>query len=134
KTVAKEGGQGRSYTGDYDFYERARALDAVQREAAYERQQSMLAKEMRFVERFRAQVAKAPQVQSRLKKLDKIERLQPPRRLVEKEFEFRRPSRSGEDVAKVERVHKQYGAHTVHDDLSVLVRRGERWAVMGENG
>ena len=101
KIVEIDGGDVRSYTGDYDFYEQARALDAVQREAAYERQQAMLAKEMRFVERFRAQAAKAAQVQSRIKKLEKIERVEPPRRLVEREFDFKRPPRSGDDVVKV---------------------------------
>src|SRR5207249_344741 len=97
-------------------------------------QQAMLAKELRFIERFKAQAAKAAQVQSRVKKLDKIERIEPPRRLVEKRFEFHRPPRSGDDVVKVAHVTKAYGARTVHDGLDLLVRRGERWAVMGENG
>jgi ATPase subunit of ABC transporter with duplicated ATPase domains len=134
KIVEIDGGQVRSYTGDYDFYERARALEAERREAEYQRQQAMLAKELRFVERFRAQAAKAAQVQSRLKKLDKIERVEPPRRLVEKQFDFRPAPRSGDDVVKVDGVSKRYGARVVHDGLSLLVRRGERWAVMGENG
>ena len=94
----------------------------------------MLAKEMRFVERFRAQAAKASQVQSRIKKLDKIERIEPPRRLVEKQFDFRKPPRSGDDVIKVEGLCKAYGTRKVHDHLDMLIRRGERWAVMGENG
>ncbi len=134
KIVEIDGGQVRSYTGDYDFYEAAREKEAARREAEYERQQAMLAKEMRFVERFRAQAAKAAQVQSRLKKLDKIERVEPPRRLVERDFEFRTPPRSGDDVVKVQGVTKRYGAHVIHDALGLLVRRGERWAVMGENG
>jgi ATPase subunit of ABC transporter with duplicated ATPase domains len=134
KIVEIDGGQVRSYTGDYDFYERARALEAERREAEYARQQAMLAKEMRFVERFRAQAAKASQVQSRIKKLDKIERIEEPRRLVEKTFDFRRTARSGEDVIKVEHLCKAYGTRKVHDGLNLLVRRGERWAVMGENG
>jgi ATPase subunit of ABC transporter with duplicated ATPase domains len=134
KIVEIDGGAVRSYTGDYDHYEAARALDAEQREAAYQRQQSMLAKEMRFVERFRAQAAKASQVQSRIKKLDKIERIEPPRRLIEKDFDFRRPPRSGDDVIKVARVSKIYGPRVVHEKLDLLIRRGERWAVMGENG
>src|SRR5262249_23801505 len=91
-------------------------------------------KEMRFVERFRAQAAKASQVQSRVKKLDKIERIAPPRRLVEKRFDFRAPARSGEDVIRVEGVRKTYGPKVVHQGLSLLVRRRERWASMRENG
>ncbi len=134
RIVEIDGGEVRSYTGDYEFYEAARALEAERRAAEYERQQSMLTKEMRFVERFRAQAAKASQVQSRIKKLDKIERIEPPRRLIEKSFDFRPPPRSGEDVIKVSAVEKRYGARVVHDGLSLLVRRGERWAIMGENG
>jgi ATPase subunit of ABC transporter with duplicated ATPase domains len=134
KIVEIDGGQVRSYTGDYEFYERARAVEAAEREAAYQRQQAMLQKELRFVERFRAQAAKAAQVQSRLKKLDKIERLEPPRRIVDRRYDFRKPPRSGDDVVKVEDVQKHYGARVVHDGLSLLIRRGERWAVMGENG
>jgi ATPase subunit of ABC transporter with duplicated ATPase domains len=73
-------------------------------------------------------------VQSRLKKLEKIERLEPPRRLIERQFAFRRAPRSGEDVVKMSGVSKSFGARRVHDGLDLLVRRGERWAVMGENG
>jgi ATPase subunit of ABC transporter with duplicated ATPase domains len=134
KIVEIDGGQVRSYTGDYDFYEQARTLEAERREAEYQRQQAMLAKEMRFVERFRAQAAKAAQVQSRIKKLEKIERIEPPRRIIEKQYDFRPPPRSGDDVIKVEQVTKAYGARKVHDGLDMLMRRGERWAVMGENG
>jgi ATPase subunit of ABC transporter with duplicated ATPase domains len=132
--VEIDAGQLRSYSGNYDFYERAREVEAARREAEYQRQQAMLAKETRFVERFRAQAAKAAQVQSRVKKLEKIERIEPPRRLVERSYDFRAPTRSGDDVVKVERASKGYGARVVHDRLDLLVRRGERWAVMGENG
>ena len=134
KIIEIDGGEIRSFTGNYDFYEAARALEAQRREAEYDRQQAMLAKEMRFVERFRAQAAKASQVQSRIKKLEKVEKIEPPRRLIEKEFDFRVPPRSGDDVVKVEGVKKAYGSKVVHGGLDLLVRRGERWAVMGENG
>jgi ATPase subunit of ABC transporter with duplicated ATPase domains len=134
KIVEIDGGALRTYAGNYDFYEGARALEASRREAEYERQQAMLAKELRFVERFKAQAAKAAQVQSRVKKLEKIERLEPPRRIVEKTYNFRAPVRSGDDVIKVERVAKAYGARVVHGGLDLLVRRTERWAIMGENG
>ena len=134
KIVEIDGGEIRSYTGNYDFYERARQLEAERREAAYARQQAMLAKESRFIERFKTHVAKAAQVQSRLKKLDKIEKVAEPRRIVEKHFEFKTPSRSGDDVVRLASLRKAYGARVVHAGLTLTVRRKERWAVMGENG
>ncbi|HUJ60183.1 MAG TPA: ABC-F family ATP-binding cassette domain-containing protein [Kofleriaceae bacterium] len=134
KIVEIDGGDLRSYGGNYDFYERAREIEAARREAAYARQQAMLAKESRFVERFKTHVAKAAQVQSRLKKLDKIEKLAEPRRIVDKTFEFRAPPRSGDDVVRLAGIGKAYGARVVHRDLTLTVRRTERWAVMGENG
>jgi len=134
RIVEIDGGEIRSYTGDYDAYEIARALGAAQREAEYARQQAMLAKEIRFIERFKAQPAKASQVQSRAKKIDKIERIEPPRRLVERRFNFRRVERSGSEVVTLKGVVKQFGAKAVHRGVDLLVRRGERWAFMGENG
>jgi ATPase subunit of ABC transporter with duplicated ATPase domains len=134
KIVEIDGGEIRTYSGNYDFYEQQRELEAARREAEYARQQSMLAKESRFIERFKAQAAKASQVQSRIKKLDKIEKIEPPKRLVERRFEFRAPSRSGDDVVKVEGLRKAYGERVVHNGVSLVVRRRERWAVMGENG
>jgi ATPase subunit of ABC transporter with duplicated ATPase domains len=134
KIIEIDGGQIRTYSGNYDFYEQARQVEAERREAEYQRQQAMLAKESRFIERFKAQVAWAGQVQSRIKRLEKIERLEPPRRLVEKRFDFKVPPRSGEDVIKVAKVTKAYGRRVVHDGLDLLVRRGERWSVMGANG
>jgi ATPase subunit of ABC transporter with duplicated ATPase domains len=134
KIVEIDGGAVRTYTGNYDFYEKMRAEEAVRREAEYARQQAMLAKESRFIERFKTHVAKAAQVQSRIKKLDKIEKVEEPRRIVEKHFEFRVPPRSGDDVVKIAGVRKAYGAKVVHAGLTMTVQRKERWAVMGENG
>jgi ATPase subunit of ABC transporter with duplicated ATPase domains len=134
KIVEIDGGEIRAFTGNYDFYEKARAEEAARREAEFSRQQAMLAKESRFIDRFKAQAAKAAQVQSRIKKLDKIEKIEPPKRLVEKRYEFRPPARSGDDVVKVVELRKAYGPRVVHDKLSLTVQRGERWAVMGENG
>ena len=79
KIVEIDGGDLTSYTGDYEFYERQRAMNEAQAEAQYERQQAMLAKEQRFIDRFKAQAAKAAQVQSRVKKLEKIEKVEPPK-------------------------------------------------------
>jgi len=134
KIVEIDGGEIRVYTGNFDFYEHQREQQAAQRASAWERQQAMLAKEMRFVERFKAQAAKAAQVQSRVKKLDKIERLAPPRRLVERNFQFKAAGRSGDDVIRAEHLAKAYGDLVVHKDLSLLINRKQRWAVMGANG
>jgi ATPase subunit of ABC transporter with duplicated ATPase domains len=134
KIVEIDGGEIKSYSGDYEFYEQQRALAQAQQAAQYERQQAMLAKEKAFIERFKARASHAAQVQSRVKKLEKIEKVEPPRKLIEKTFDFKPAPRSGDDVIKVEGVCKQYGSKVIHDGLSMLVRRTERWAVMGENG
>jgi ATPase subunit of ABC transporter with duplicated ATPase domains len=127
-------GEVTTYSGNYDFYERERALREVNREAAYARQQAMLAKEQRFIERFAAHAAKAAQVQSRVKALEKIERVELPKRRRVVAFDFRQPPRSGDQVAVVEGIAKRYGSRVVYDGLSLTVRRGERWCVMGKNG
>src|SRR5688500_6315693 len=122
------------YSGNYDFYERERALRDANREAAYARQQAMLAKEQRFIERFKAQAAKAAQVQSRIKALDKIEKVEPPKKRQVVDFDFRQPPRSGDQVIVIDDIHKAYGTRKVYDGLSLTIRRGERWCLMGRNG
>jgi ATPase subunit of ABC transporter with duplicated ATPase domains len=122
------------YSGNYDFYERERVLREANREAAYARQQAMFAKEQRFIERFAAHAAKAAQVQSRVKALEKIEKVEPPKKRRVVEFDFRQPARSGDQVAVLADLTKGYGQRTVHDGLNLTVRRGERWCVMGRNG
>src|SRR5512143_4036719 len=122
------------YSGNYDFYERERGIREANREAAYARQQAMLAKEQRFIERFAAHAAKAAQVQSRVKALDKIEKIQLPKRRRVVHFDFRSPPRSGEQVLTIENVGKAYGRRVIYDGLNLTVRRGERWCVMGKNG
>jgi ATPase subunit of ABC transporter with duplicated ATPase domains len=94
----------------------------------------MLAKEQRFIDRFRTHAAKAAQVQSRIKALDKIEKIELPKRRQVVKFEFRVPPRSGDQVAVIEDLHKSYGARVIYDGFSLTIRRGERWAVMGRNG
>jgi ATPase subunit of ABC transporter with duplicated ATPase domains len=123
-----------TYTGNYDFYERERALREANREAAHARQQAMLAKEQRFIDRFAAHAAKAAQVQSRVKALEKIEKIELPKKRRVVKFEFRPPPRSGDDVVMLERLGKRYGPRVIYDDLDFMARRGERWAVMGRNG
>jgi len=129
-----DGGEITSYSGNYDFYERERAIRETNREAAYARQQAMLAKEQRFIERFAAHAAKAAQVQSRVKALEKIEKIELPKKRKVVKFDFRPPPRSGDQVFVVDGVSKAYGPRVVYDGLSMTIRRGERWCVMGKNG
>jgi len=134
KVVEIDGGQLTSYSGNYEFYEQQRALNEKQQQAQFERQQAMLAKEIKFIERFKARASHAAQVQSRVKKLEKIERVEPPKRRQTVAFEFLPAPRSGEDVVSLKRVHKGYGARRIYDGLDFRVRRRERWCVMGVNG
>jgi ATPase subunit of ABC transporter with duplicated ATPase domains len=129
-----DGGEITVYSGNYDFYERERAIRETNREAAYARQQAMLAKEQRFIERFAAHAAKAAQVQSRVKALEKIEKIELPKKRRVVKFDFRQPPRSGDQVAVLDEISKAYGRRVVHDHLSAVIRRGERWCVMGKNG
>ncbi|HTM34873.1 MAG TPA: ABC-F family ATP-binding cassette domain-containing protein [Vicinamibacterales bacterium] len=122
------------YSGNYDFYERERAVREANLQAAFARQQAMLAKEQRFIDRFRTHAAKAAQVQSRIKALDKIEKIELPKRRQIVKFEFRTPPRSGDQVVVIEDLHKAFGSRVIYDGLGLTVRRGERWAVMGKNG
>ena len=134
KIVEIDAGELTIFSGDYEFYMRQRAVLDAQAESEFERQQAMLAKEEAFIARFKARASHAAQVQSRVKKLEKIERVEPPRRRTKLRFDFPQAPRSGEDVAKLDGVRKAYGARVVHDGLDLLVRRRERWCVMGVNG
>jgi ATPase subunit of ABC transporter with duplicated ATPase domains len=134
KVVEIEGGALTTYSGNYDFYEQQRALGERQRQAQFDRQQAMLAKEIKFIERFKARASHAAQVQSRVKKLDKIERVEPPRRRQAVQFDFRTPPRSGDEVAGFANVHKGYGSRPIYAGLDFQVRRNERWCVLGVNG
>jgi len=134
KVVEIDGGTLTTFSGDYEFYEQQRALNEKQQQAQFERQQAMLAKEIKFIERFKARASHAAQVQSRVKKLDKIERVEPPRRRQTVAFDFLPAPRSGEDVVSLKRVHKGYGSKRIYDGLDFMIRRRERWCVMGING
>jgi ATPase subunit of ABC transporter with duplicated ATPase domains len=134
KIIEIDGGELNSYSGNYDFFERERAIADEHKQAAYDRQQATLKKELAFIERFKARASHAAQVQSRVKKLDKIEKVEPPKRHKTVVFEFRDAPRSGEDVAKLSGVKKAYGTRKIYDGLDFLVRRGERWCVLGVNG
>jgi ATPase subunit of ABC transporter with duplicated ATPase domains len=134
KVVEIDGGQLTTYSGNYEFYEQQRALSEKQQQAQFERQQAMLAKEINFIERFKARASHAAQVQSRVKKLEKIERVEPPRRRQTVSFDFLPAPRSGEDVVSLKNVHKGYGNRSIYEGLDFMVSRRERWCVMGING
>jgi ATPase subunit of ABC transporter with duplicated ATPase domains len=134
KVVEIDGGALTAYSGNYEFYEQQRALAEKQQQAQFDRQQAMLAKEINFIERFKARASHAAQVQSRVKKLDKIERVEPPRRRQTVSFDFLPAPRSGEDVVSLKNVHKGYGTRSIYAGLDFLVSRRERWCVMGING
>jgi ATPase subunit of ABC transporter with duplicated ATPase domains len=134
KIIEIDGGTLTTYSGDYEFYETQRALNEKQQQAQFERQQAMLAKEINFIERFKARASHAAQVQSRVKKLDKIERVEPPKRRQSVAFDFAPAPRSGDDVVNLRGVHKRYGNRVIYDGLDLLVRRRERCCVLGVNG
>ncbi|RWD79290.1 ABC-F family ATP-binding cassette domain-containing protein [Mesorhizobium sp.] len=134
KVIEIDAGALTSYSGNYEFYQEQRALADKQLQAQFERQQAMLAKEIAFIERFKARASHAAQVQSRVKKLDKIDRVEPPKRRQTVAFEFRPAPRCGEDVATLKGIHKSYGSRSIYAGLDFQVRRRERWCVMGVNG
>jgi ATPase subunit of ABC transporter with duplicated ATPase domains len=134
KIIEIDGGSLNTYSGDYEFYEGQRELNEKQQQAQFERQQAMLAKEIKFIERFKARASHAAQVQSRVKKLDKIDRVEPPRRRQTVSFNFAPAPRSGNDVVALKNVGKHYGSKTIYEGLDFMIRRQERWCVMGVNG
>ncbi len=132
-------GQATTYNGDYDFYLRERDIRREQLQASYRRQQEMLAKEEEFIAKFAARVSHAAQVQSRIKKLEKIERIVlPPEQKVMK-FNFAVPPRSGEDVLHLKNLGKEWqtvngSIQPVFSGLSGTIRRLEKIALVGVNG
>ncbi|MBB4954796.1 ATP-binding cassette subfamily F protein 3 [Agrobacterium vitis] len=134
KIIEIDSGSLNSYSGDYAFYEGQRALNEKHQQSQFERQQAMLAKEIKFIERFKARASHAAQVQSRVKKLDKIDRVEPPRRRQTVAFDFLPAPRSGDDVINIKNVHKSYGSRVIYEGLDFMVKRRERWCIMGING
>ncbi|MFT8712408.1 ABC-F family ATP-binding cassette domain-containing protein [Komagataeibacter rhaeticus] len=134
KVIEIDGGSLTSFSGDYEFYEQQRAQNEKQQQAQFERQQAALAKEINFIERFKARASHAAQVQSRVKKLEKIDRVEPPKRRQAVSFEFPPAPRSGEDVVRLRGVDKRYGSRVIYQGLDLLVRRRERCCILGVNG
>ena len=128
-----------TYSGNYDFYLREREIRREQLLASHRRQQEMLAKEEEFIARFAARASHASQVQSRVKKIAKIERIEIPAEQRSIRFEFAEPPRSGDDVARLEGLGKVWprpdGAQkAVFGGITGTIRRQEKIAVVGVNG
>ncbi len=134
KVLAIEPDEVLFHPGNYDSYVTSREKDLEMRENAARRQEAMLKKEMRFIERFRYKATKAAQVQSRIKKLDKIERITVPRTTRKIAFHFPDPPRVGEEVISLKHIAKSYGDKPVYTDLNLVIRRGDRAALVGPNG
>jgi ATP-binding cassette subfamily F protein 3 len=133
------GGTITTYGGNYDFYLREREIRREQLLASHRRQQEMLAKEEEFIARFAARASHAAQVQSRVKKLEKIERIEIPPEQKTIKFAFAEPPRSGDDVVRIDGLSKTWplpngGEKSVFGGVSGLIRRGEKIAVVGVNG
>jgi ATP-binding cassette subfamily F protein 3 len=128
-----------TYGGNYDFYIREQEIRLKQLLASHRRQQEMLAKEENFIARFKARVSHAAQVQSRIKKLEKIERIELPEQQRIIKFEFSAPPRSGDDVVLVDGLTKTWETpgrepKTVFSDIAGLINREDKIAVVGVNG
>ena len=128
-----------TYSGNYDFYLREREIRREQLLASHRRQQEMLSKEEDFIARFAARASHASQVQSRIKKIDKIERIEIPAEQRTIKFEFAEPPRSGDDVVKLDGLGKVWprpdgGEKSVFGGITGIIRRQEKIAVVGVNG
>ena len=120
--------------GNYDSFIAARQKELEITEATAKRQELKIKKEMRFIDRFRAKNTKARQVQSRIKRLEKMERTVVPRATRKIHFKFPEPPRSGEEVITLRHIHKSYEANVVYRDLNLVLHRGDRVALVGPNG
>jgi len=128
-----------TYSGNYDFYVREREIRRDQLLASHRRQQEMLSKEEEFIARFAARASHASQVQSRVKKIAKIERIEIPAEQRSIKFEFAEPPRSGDDVVRLDGLGKAWsrpdgGEKSVFGGITGMIRRQEKIAVVGVNG
>ncbi|MEB3188332.1 MAG: ABC-F family ATP-binding cassette domain-containing protein [bacterium] len=132
--VAIEWGEVRTYGGNYDFYERESALRLANLEASAERQEALLEKEEKFIARFKARASHAAQVQSRVKMIEKMDRIEVPREAKAVDFRWPPCTRSGDQIASFEGVGKSYGDRQVLSNVSFEIKRLDRIAVLGING
>jgi len=122
------------FNGNYDSYVTTRSKDLETRQAAARKQEQKIKQEMRFIERFRAKNTKATQVQSRIKRLEKMERVVVPRATKKVKFSFPTPTRSGREVIRLNHIRKTYDSNVVYEDLNFVLDRGDRVALTGPNG
>ena len=122
------------YYGDYDHYLEEKEARAQVLEATYKTQQRKIEQTERFIERFRAKNTKSSQVQSRIKMLEKIDRIELPEKKKEIRFHFPAPKRSGHKVAEVKNLHKSYGDTVVYQGIDLSFYRGDKVALVGPNG
>jgi len=122
------------YHGNYDRYLEEKSLRREVLEATFKTQQRKIEQTERFIERFRAKNTKARQVQSRIKMLEKIERIELPQETKEIRFRFPPPRRSGQRVVEVKNLHKRYGDLTVYHGIDLTLHRGDKAALVGPNG
>ena len=134
KVLAFEKDEVLFHHGNYDSYVTARQKELQIKEAAAKRQEIKIKKEMRFIERFRYKAKKAPQVQSRIKQLEKMERVVVPRATRKIRFSLPTPPRIGEEVIALKHVFKAYDTNVVYRDLNLVLNRGDRVALVGPNG
>ena len=132
--LAIEPGEVVRFRGNYDDYVVARENSLKTRESAANRQEREIQKQMRFVDRFRSKARKASQVQSRLKQIERIERIQLPRVTKRINYKFPEPPRSGAEVISLIDVGKAYGDHVIYSALNLTLKRGDRVALVGPNG
>ncbi len=128
-----------TFSGNYDFYLREREIQREQLKAEFSRQQEMLSKEEEFIARFKARASHAAQVQSRVKKLEKITRIELPPEEEKVIFDFPRPPRGSDDVVVIENLGKHWlnsegHVNKVFENLTVTIKRGQKIAVVGVNG
>jgi ATP-binding cassette subfamily F protein 3 len=123
-----------NFRGNYDDYLVSRAQSLQDRQAAASRQDREIKKQMLFINRFRSKAKKATQVQSRIKQLEKVERIELPRTTKRVNYSFPNPKRSGQDVITLQNITKAYGDNIVYRGLNLTFHRGDRVALVGPNG
>ncbi|MEN8715321.1 MAG: ABC-F family ATP-binding cassette domain-containing protein, partial [Verrucomicrobiales bacterium] len=134
RTLAFENGGVEQYSGNYSFFLREREARREQAERAYRNQQKEIEKAEKLINRFRAKATKAKMVQSRIKQLDKMERIELEQDAATVDFRFPQPERSGQTVLKLEGTCKHYGDNKVIDQFDFEIERGDKIAIVGVNG